>query len=123
MLQKLRKANHNSVDQTVLKLLFGVRSQNMLFISGALVQKKPLHYFRSHGNHILLSLTLLMVRYDSGRIVTLKPVSGESNIMSSWKEMSLPTILSYYDLKDIYNAEAFGLFYLCLNDGYYLVRT
>lgn len=48
MLQKLCKANHNSVDQTVLKLLLGVRSQNM-FMSGALVQRKPLHYFRSHG--------------------------------------------------------------------------
>ena len=43
MLQKLRKANHNSVE-----LLLGVRSQNM-FMSGALVQRKPLHYFRSHG--------------------------------------------------------------------------
>ena len=29
----------------------------------------------------------------------------------AWKETSMPTILSRYKLKDIYNADDFGLFY------------
>ena len=32
-------------------------------------------------------------------------------MVSPWKETSLPTLLSNYDLKDIYNANEFGLFY------------
>ena len=28
-----------------------------------------------------------------------------------WKETSFPTLLSNYELKDIYNADEFGLFY------------
>lgn len=31
-----------------------------------------------------------------------------------WVETTLPTLLSRYDLKDIYNADEFGLFYQCL---------
>ena len=30
---------------------------------------------------------------------------------AAWKETSMPTILSRYKLKDIYNADDFGLFY------------
>ena len=36
-----------------------------------------------------------------------------------WNETSLPTILSNYELKDIYNADKFGLFYLCFPDKTY----
>ena len=32
-------------------------------------------------------------------------------MVSPWKETSLPTLLSNHDLKDIYNADEFGLFY------------
>ena len=30
---------------------------------------------------------------------------------ASWKETSLPTILSRYEVKDVYNTDEFGLFY------------
>ena len=33
---------------------------------------------------------------------------------NAWSGTSLPTLLSNYDLKDIYNADEFGLFYQCL---------
>ena len=35
-------------------------------------------------------------------------------MMSSWEETTLPTILSKYDLEDIYNADEFGLFFKAL---------
>ena len=36
---------------------------------------------------------------------------NQSIVTAAWKETSLPTILSRYELKDIYNADDFGLFY------------
>ena len=35
-------------------------------------------------------------------------------MVNACKETSLPTLLSNYDLKDIYNADKFGLFYKCM---------
>ena len=31
-------------------------------------------------------------------------------MVNAWKKTSLPTLLSNYDLKDVYNADQFGLF-------------
>ena len=51
--------------------------------------------------------------------VTFKTVVGESNsvqpeMVASWFETTLPTLLSNYKLEDIFNADEFGLFYQCL---------
>ena len=51
--------------------------------------------------------------------MTFKTVVGESDsvqpeMVASWFETILPTILSNYKLEDIFNADEFGLFYQCL---------
>ena len=48
--------------------------------------------------------------------MSFKTVSGESNactdeIVAPWEQTTLPTILSKYDLNQVYNADDFGLFY------------
>ena len=48
--------------------------------------------------------------------MSFKTVSGESNpctdeMVAPWEQTKLPTILSKYDLNQIYNADEFGLFY------------
>ena len=48
--------------------------------------------------------------------VSFKTVSGESNactdeMVAPWEQTTLPTILSKYDLNQIYNTDEFGLFY------------
>ena len=48
--------------------------------------------------------------------MSFKTVSGESNactdeLVAPWERTTLPTILSKYDLNQIYNADEFGLFY------------
>ena len=48
--------------------------------------------------------------------MSFKTVSGESNactdeMVAPWEQTALPTILSKYDLKQIYNTDKFGLFY------------
>ena len=48
--------------------------------------------------------------------MSFKTVSGESNacaykMVASWEQTTLPTILSRYELNQIYNADELGLFY------------
>ena len=48
-------------------------------------------------------------------------ISKESNsttpeMVSTKKEISLPTLLSNYDLKDVFNAYEFGVFYKCITN-------
>ena len=48
--------------------------------------------------------------------VSFKTVSSESNastdeMIAPWEQNTLPTILSKYDLNQIYNTDEFGLFY------------
>ena len=48
--------------------------------------------------------------------MSFKTVSGESNaltdeLVAPWEQTTLPTILSNYDLNQIYNVDEFGLFY------------
>ena len=48
--------------------------------------------------------------------VTFREVSGEEKLCTpemtaSWKETHLPTILSRYELKNIFNADEFGRFH------------
>ena len=55
-------------------------------------------------------------------------VSGESKavtpeMVAGWNETTLLTLLSNYDLENIYNADEFGLFYQCLPDKSYQLKT
>ena len=57
----------------------------------------------------------------------MKIIGGEfksvaKEMTSSWSETTLPTILSNYKLKDIFNATEFGLFYQCLPDKTYHLK-
>ena len=59
---------------------------------------------------------------------TFKTVSGElksvaPEIVDGWWETSLPTLLSNYELKVIYNADEFGLFYKFLPNKTYQVKS
>ena len=40
-------------------------------------------------------------------------------MVAPWNETTLPTLLSKYDLKDIFNAEEFRLFFQCLPNKTY----
>ena len=40
-----------------------------------------------------------------------------------WSETSLPTLLYNYDLKDIYNADKFGIFYQYIPNKTYQLKS
>ena len=44
-------------------------------------------------------------------------------MVNAWSETSLPTLLYNYDLKDIFNADEFGLFYQCVSNKTYLLKS
>ena len=44
-------------------------------------------------------------------------------MINAWKETSLATLLSNYELKDIYNADEFGLFYKCVINKTYQLKS
>ena len=59
---------------------------------------------------------------------SFKTVSGESKaitleMVAEWNETTLPTLLSNYSLENTYNANEFGLFYQCLPDKSYHLKT
>ena len=43
-------------------------------------------------------------------------------MVNAWSETSLPTLLYNYDLKDIYNADEFALFYQCVPNKIYQLK-
>ena len=56
--------------------------------------------------------------------ISFKTIAGEAKSVTEemtapWLETTLPTILSRYPLKDLFNADEFGLFYQCLPDKSY----
>ena len=44
-------------------------------------------------------------------------------MVNAWAETSLPTLLYNYDLKDIYNADVFGLFYQHVPNKTYQLKS
>ena len=63
----------------------------------------------------------MLAKWKQRHYVTFKALSGEQNTVTpgmtaNWSKTYLPTILSKYVLKDIYNGNEFGLFYQALPD-------
>ena len=53
----------------------------------------------------------------------MEPKSVTPRMVNAWSETSLPTLLSNYDLKDIYNGDEFRLFYQCLPNKTYQLKS
>ena len=89
-----------------------MRAENIP-VSSPMLRTKVLEYIKWLGT--------LLIPYHSFHLGSQPSdaVSGEVNFASSemtapWKETALLTLLSRYELKDIYNADEFGVFYQCL---------
>ena len=112
--QRIKEGTLEQVRLACFKWLMIQRSENIP-IHGKIIQEKPLEFakelnlekFQASGGW----LHSWRARYN----ISFKEVSGESKsvtpeMTAAWKETSLSTILSRYELKDIYNVDEFGLF-------------
>ena len=53
------------------------------------------------------------------KVIGAESKSVTKQMIPSWEVTTLPTLLSKYDLKNIFNADKFGLFYQCLPNKTY----
>ena len=115
---KKRICKYERVDKALFTYFEQSRAQNVP-LSGPLLREKADQYAKSmHGNEASISLSWFE-RWKVRHGVVCKKVSGEDKavdavVVSSWQETTLPTLLSKYSLKDIYNADEFGLFFAAL---------
>ena len=113
--KKLRQGDHVDLDKIVFKWFLNVRSQNVT-LSGDIVQQKAANYAKELGIEDFQASDGWLWRWKNRYNISFKSVAGESvdvtpEMINPWFETTLPTLLSSYELKDIY--DEFGLFYQC----------
>ena len=91
------------------------RSENIP-IHGKIIQEKTLEFPKELNLEMFQASDGWLHSWKPRYNISFKEVSGESKsvtpeMTAAWNETSLPTILSRYNLKDIYNTDEFGLFY------------
>ena len=112
--QKLKSGNHKLMEQAICNWFLNMRSQNVP-LSASMIQEKAVIFAKELNTENFQASDGWLRRWKERNNISFKTVSGESKsvtpeMVNAWSETSLPTLLSNYDLKDIYNAGEFGLF-------------
>ena len=91
-------------------------------ISGPILKEKAVKYAEQLGVENFTASNGWFDRWKNRHGIVFKTVCGEAksctpDMSASWEETTLPTILSNYALRDIFNADEIGrLFYKALPD-------
>ncbi|PFX21915.1 Tigger transposable element-derived protein 4 [Stylophora pistillata] len=114
----LKGGSYDKLDQAVYKNFLNVRSQNIP-VSGPMLKEKAMSYARQLQIADFKESDGWLDRLKTRRGITFKTIAGEASsctpeMTASWEQTTLPTILSSYNLADIYNADEFGPFYQAL---------
>ena len=118
--KKMKKSTNSDLDEAVFLWFKNARSNNIP-VSGNIIKEKAISLSKSLDLADFKASEGWLDKWKQRHNVTFKTVSGEENsvtpeMTASWSETYLPTILSRYELKDIYNEDEFGLFYQALPD-------
>ena len=113
--RRVRYSPNENLDKAVYKWLLAVRSKNAV-VNTLILKEKSSIFAKAFGITDFVPSDGWITRWKRRFNISFKKISGEGasctpEMVSPWKETSLPTLLSNYDLKDIYNANEFGLFY------------
>ena len=113
--QQIKEGTYEQVNLACYKWVLIQRSENIP-INGTILQEKALGFAKQLNIEKFQASDGWLHAWKTLYNVSLKEESGESRsvtpeMTNAWNETSLPTILSTYKLKDIYNADEFGLFY------------
>ena len=115
--QRIKEGTYVQVNLACFKWLLLQRSENIpIQIHGKIIREKALEFAKELNLEKFQASDGWLHSWKARYNISLKEVSGESKsvtreMTAAWNETSLPTILSRYELKDIYNADDFGLFY------------
>ena len=85
-------------------------------IGGYIIREKALDFAKELNITDFKASDGWLDQWKNRHNVVSRAISGEERscteeMTASWAQTHLPTILSRYDLRDIYNADEFGLFY------------
>ena len=115
----MKRAENEDLDKAVYTWFHNTRAKNGP-VSGVVLKEKALQFAKSLHLDDFRASDGWLDRWKSRHNVTFREVSREEKscttpeMTTSWKETHLPTILSRYELKDIFNADEFGLSYQAL---------
>ena len=116
--KNMKAGKYESLDKAVFKWFMSARS-NSIPVSGLVLQEKATDFAKMLGIADFKASNGWVDRWKAQNNVTFKIVSGEAKsctpeMTAHWKQTHLPTILSRYNLQDIFNADEFGLFFQAL---------
>ena len=107
--QRIKEGTYEQVNLACYKWLLVQRSENTP-VNGKVLQEKALDYAKQLNVEKFQASDGWLHAWKSRYNISFKEVSGESKsvtpeMTASWKETSLSTILTRYELKDVYNAD------------------
>ena len=110
----MERAENEDLDKAVYTWFHNTRANNVP-VSGVVLKEKALQFAKSLHLDDFRASEGWLDRWKSRHNVTFGEVSGEEKsctpeTTASWKETHLPTILSRYQLKNIFNTDEFLLF-------------
>ena len=113
--QRLTQGTFANLDQAMFKWRLVARSRDVA-VSTLVFKTKAIEFAEKMNVENFKASDGWLDRWKKRFNVSFKTVSGESNactdeMVATWEQTTLPTILSKYDLKQNYNANKFGLFY------------
>ena len=116
--KNMRIGQNDDLEKALFSWLKKMRANN-LPVNGTVVKEKAIGYAKELQIEGFKASNGWFERWKTRFNVSFKTIAGEEKsvtpeMTSSWLETYLPTILSRYDLKDIYNADEFGLSYQAL---------
>ena len=114
--KRLKPCGNENLDQALYTWFVQMRQQGVP-VSGPVL--KALRYAKEMDIKDFTASNGWFDRWKNRHEVAFKAISGEAQsctleMTASWKESTLPTLLSKYVLRDIFNADEFGLFYKAL---------
>ena len=107
----MRQGTFANLDQAIFKWLLVVRSRGVAVLAlvfktkaTEFAEKRKVEHFKASDGWL--------DRWEKRFNVSFKTVSGKSNaftyeMVAPWEQITLPTILSKYDLNQIYNTDEF----------------
>ena len=118
--QKLKPCGNENLERALYTWFVQMRRQGVP-VSGPVLREKALSYAKEMDVKDFIASNSWFDRWKSRHGVAFKAIAGEAQsctleMTASWKESTLPTLLSNYALRDIFNADEFGLFYKALPD-------
>ena len=118
--QKLKPCGNENLERALYTWFVQMRRQGVP-VSGPVLREKALSYAKEMDIKDFIASNGWFDQWKSRHGVAFKAIAGEAQsctleMTASWKESTLPTLLSNYALRDICNADEFGLFYKALPD-------